>query len=618
MSDGNIKDEFEKYFSRIEEQIFKRDQDRQLTDIYMRDAVANFKSEIMQHHKDETISHREHIQKLYSRFEKIVYILVIVILGVVGYLGFEVKGIPNKINETVVKYDKKLQDKLDQRIKQNSAELKTKIEKELGVKKKEIKNYVDSAQTSNAVLERLQHDSESFLKSIEKNEKKIITIFNDSQKLYDETHEQYTEGLKNNTEKLKQIKSEFIAYKYEKIPAKKPKDLIEIINATKISKDLNDNDLYTKLLTSIELSLLSIDITPKVKSLLDHLLESISIENKDKTLNDKVIKIGILSQNEPIIAHIRSVLTNSLNEEKNRDSILNIFSVFYSPFKRLRFFSELKLLERRYLTKRFSKKDEANLSIFKKELLKLIKQVEYPAIAKGAYENITIDELSKSEKDDFYNSLKIWFTNSELYDDFLNEKISSLPLDTHLSDFYTWVLSKDCTIEDSYKKVAVKSIIKKLVSASEKDIRVFLSGIELKSFLDFCDEQQQLKIKFMSTRNKIKSFRINIAESPDKEWFSLKPTTINHQNKLFTINSWRSMVNKDKANLTIEILDFNSGSESIINQDNSVKITKPLKIFEEGYIQKFLTKDGKQIGLQFSLKEPYENLELGFAIVESN
>lgn len=473
--DKETMDELKKYIDEFKEQLTQRDLRTSYIDARMDRAVADLQTTVRGSLDIDTVKHREYVVSLYSKFERLVYVLVLIAAASVTYFGFQVSDIPETIEQKVTQFERTVEEQIDTKFIAAIADLQRRIEENTKRLAQDLTEYNETAKDHLASIAEVRR------KAGETNDH-LTAVVDAARKKKVEAEAAYETVLTENKGILDGLRSDVVLLKFEKeLPATRG-EMRDLWDTIEIAARLEDNNKIARLVDMI--LFLSDDAFGREQPNMQKRFGGILAMYPQVKNEVAVLRGGLVLGNQSIVDVVRQHLKTKPTMQNARLLRL-VLGVFRGPVVQRQPFSRGGRVRRR----------TADFTVFFDELVSLVAQVEVPAVAVGAMNILRVEALSSAERSRLNVALLNWLDTDELKGRLLDNEIKKLPLDEETSNFFVRILGSR-SIEGRNKPEVANEMIAHVVKGGGQRARSFVELMGKARLVKYADEQSRLALEF--------------------------------------------------------------------------------------------------------------------------
>ena len=468
--------ELRKQLDDLKTDLSQRDQRLSYVDARVEHAAAEMQTTMRTSFDTDTIKHREYIVSLYSKFERLVYVLVVLAVAVVTYFGFRISDIPESVDRQVNEIVQGIEVKLNTKLQQEMAAVEKKVEGRVTDLKAELQRSLDAAKESVGFIEASKAHADGQVEALE-------SIIENARKEQSGAKEEYGRLLTRNKQTLERLGLDLALVKLDAELPDTRDEIEDLWNNVGLAI-VNDVAKVDKLMDVV--STVSNDVFTENRSSMRERFDRIVKQNTHLQERLPVLRAGLL-----------------LGHRKTEDAV----RVRLKSDEATKVLGAMRLFrDERYIVvggmRRHRVRRGPDSGQFVGELVGLAGNVRNVAIARGAVEVLKIDKLLVEQRRKLHQVLAQWLTVPELKTAFLGRVLRRMPLDEAMSEFVGQLLDPQRQSDRETRDVITARLIGRLVETRGERARRFVGLLDKRVLLRHADVQGKLAVEFVTGRDK--------------------------------------------------------------------------------------------------------------------
>ena len=515
--DTDPSEEFSKHFEKLREELQARDAQNAAIDSKILALSAELQREIQRSFESDTVAHRAHISSLYSKFERIIYVVVILGVGVATYLGFEVNKIPDTIDAAVSQAKENMSKSLENEIASSKSILKKKFEEITAPLDRDAKKLIvaledrnRSATASIDDIDTIVNVARNDASTAEKYLKEILKINNEAKKLQTETSSFFNSAIQSNSASIQEIRAEIAIVRYKNTAPKTKKEITHLLqilrDSVALAKSRNatfrQKDIVKELLFVV--SNIAPDETLKDNEDIINAIRSALPRDESERLTIELIRAGIIFENNDVIERLKNTLAMSPENESARGRIEYVLDTLRTQIKK------------RFRQRRMTRKSISAHLV--SELIALANLVTFPSVARKSMELIDFGEMKINQRVAFNTTLERWALTKELNSRTFDAVLRRLPLDLLTARFLSDRLQNSSKVDDKVKRRANDIIIDRASRVRNGAGGSIIGHLRRELSPRNVGKNQNLVLKYFLRRYEEELFNMTASQAYSNDW----------------------------------------------------------------------------------------------------
>lgn len=459
----------------LKDELGRRDQRTTYVDARIDSAAATMQTALRTSFDADTVKHREYIISLYSKFERLVYLLVLLAIGIVTYFGFRFSDMPESIDRKVANTVATIATKLDNKLQTEMIAVERKVEDRVADLTKQLETILAEAKGSTSSIKASRSEATTAVT-------KLNAIVRDANGERLAARKNYKTILIDNRRTLDNVKLELALLSAD---ATLP-DTVEDINKLWDTIDLaaTKPPKLDKLMRVF--SVLPDAVFDAHRSSMRETFGRILFQKPGIRTRLAVLRAGLLLGHRKTEDTVRTLLGGEDTLTVSRT--IDLFGT-----DRTTRIGGLR-------TRRVRRNPEAGL--FFDELEKLGTNVAEPELAEKAVDVLRIGELTQEQRNRLNGILGSWLKAPRLAARLVARILPRLPLDENTSRLYRRLFAPRSGLDSSLKREATRRVISRLAEVRGEQSRSFVRTVGRDLVLANASEQDKLGLTFATGQYK--------------------------------------------------------------------------------------------------------------------